>query len=124
MLKPQSEFPLLKRYQEKFPINEFTIFAYNGDIYCNYPLPPDLIIHEETHLKQQEKYGLDTWVDYYLKDDDFRLKMELEAYRKQLASIKDRELRFHVKQDCIDSLTSSLYGNLLSKEEAKKLLDK
>lgn len=122
MLKPQSEFPLLEKYKEKFPINQFTIFAYDGSIYCDYPLPPDLVVHETTHLKQQEKYGLDTWVDRYLNDNKFRLDMELEAYRKQLASIKDRELRFHVKQDCIDSLTSGLYGNLLNREDAKLLL--
>ena len=122
MLKPQKEFPLLERYSKVFPITEFTIFAYDGDIYCNYPLPPDLIVHEETHLKQQEKYGLDNWVEEYLNDKEFRLKMEVEAYKKQLASIKDREFRFHVKQDCIDTLTSSLYGNLCTKEEAKILL--
>lgn len=122
MFKKQSEFPLLEKYKDKFPINQFTIFAYDGSIYCDYPLPPDLVVHEKTHLKQQEKYGLDYWVDNYLNDDKFRLDMEIEAYRKQLASIKNREFRFRVKLDCIDSLTSGLYGNLLTKDEAKKLL--
>jgi hypothetical protein len=55
-MKPQKDFPLMERYKKVFPIDDKTIFAYNGDIYCNYPLPPDLIIHEETHLRQQEKH--------------------------------------------------------------------
>lgn len=122
MIKPQKEFPLLDEYAKIFDITDNTIFAYDHDIYTNNPLPPDLIIHEETHHKQQDKYGLDTWVTYYLTDTEFRLKMEVEAYRKQLESIKDREQRFHLRMECIKHLTSSLYGNIISKEEALKLL--
>ena len=122
MLKPQSEFPLLDKYKEKFEITPNTIFAYDGNIYSNSELSPDLMVHEETHLKQQEAHGLDNWVDKFLNDPEFRLWQEVDAYKKQLASIKDREFRFHIRQECIANLSSSLYGNIVSKEQAKNLL--
>ena len=121
-IKKQVEFPLLDKYKTIFDITNNTIFAYDGCIYTNNELSPDLLIHEQTHLKQQEKYGLDTWVEYYLKDVNFRLKVEIEAYRKQLESIKDREFRFHIRNESAKNLSSSLYGNIINYEEALKLL--
>ena len=120
--KLTSEFPLLKKYKEKFAINENTIFAYDSVIYTNYDLPEHLIIHEQTHLKQQERYGLANWVNAYLEDSEFRLKMEIEAYRKQLASVKDRNERNNFKIKCCQDLSSALYGNLLTYNLAFKKL--
>jgi len=121
-MKPQQEFPLLERYKQVFPIDDKTIFAYNGSIYCNYPLPPDLIVHEIEHLKQQEKYGLENWVEKYLTDKQFRLEMELKAYIAQLKSIKNREIRNRIRIESAKTLSGKLYGNLISYEEALKLL--
>lgn len=122
LFKQQNEFPLLEEYQKLFDITDRTIFAYNNCVYTNYELSPDLIIHEQTHLKQQDKYGLDNWINYYLTDVKFRLKMEVEAYRKQLESIKDREFKFNIKQECIRNLCSGLYGDIVTVDEAKILL--
>ena len=96
--KPVNEFPLLERYKKKFPITEGTIFAYNNIIYADTFVPDHLVIHETEHFKQQEKYGLDEWVDKYLEDDELRLEMEVQAYRKQLNSIKDRNERNQISQ--------------------------
>lgn len=115
MLKPQSEFPLLERYKEYFPIHDRVVFAYGEHIYTNYPLSLDLLIHEKCHLEQQERYGLDIWVNSYLNDVEFRAKMEEEAYRKQLDSIKDREKKFKVKQHILSTLKSGLYGDVVVK---------
>lgn len=120
--KTQKDFPLLDVYQKVFDVTDRTIFAYDDTIYTNYKLPPDLIVHEETHLKQQKKYGLDKWVTNYFIDLDFRLKMEVEAYKRQLESIKDRNRRFLVRLESAENLSSSLYGNIINLEEAKKLL--
>ncbi len=116
--KPTSEFPLLKKYKKRFNILPGTIFAYDHVIYTDEKLPEHLIIHESTHFKQQDKVGLRKWVKKYLKDDDFRLEMELEAYWAQLASIKNRNEQFKVKQHSCQDLSSDLYGNLLTYEEA------
>jgi hypothetical protein len=122
MLKPQKEFPLLERYKKVFPIDNKTIFAYNGYIYTDYDLPPDIIIHEIEHLKQQEQYGLENWVDKYLTDQQFRLEMELGAYIAQLKSIKNREFKNVVRLESAKTLSGELYGNLITFEEALKLL--
>jgi len=51
-IRPQNEFPLINKYKKKFPITYETIFAYAGDIFTNYKLTSDLLIHENIHLKQ------------------------------------------------------------------------
>lgn len=119
---PQTSFRLLKKYKQFLPnINENTIFAYNKIIYSNNQLPQDLIIHEQTHFRQQEKYGLANWVKRYLNEKSFRLEMEREAYFHQLASIDNPGLREAVKKDCINALCSGLYGEM-SREHAEELL--
>ena len=118
---PLNKFRLLKQYKQHFPVNDKTVFAYNDIIYSNYTLPPDLIVHEQTHFKQQKKYGLLNWVKRYLNDKNFRLEMEKEAYISQLESIEEKGLREAVKKDCITALSSGLYGKI-SKERAEKLL--
>jgi hypothetical protein len=122
MFKPTKDFPLLERYKAKFAINENIIFAYNDIIYTNFELPEHLIIHEKTHLKQQQKIGLDKWVDSYLGDNDFRMKVEIEAYRNQLKSVKDRNQRNLLKISCARDLSSTLYDNITSYENAIKYL--
>lgn len=115
MIKPQAEFPLLEKYKQHFPINDKVVFAYGEHIYSNSPIPPHLLIHEETHLEQQKRYGLDVWVNGYLSDADFRAKMEEEAYNKQLQSIKSREFRHKIKQQILSTIQSGLYGDSVIK---------
>ena len=119
MINPQSEFPLLERYKARFKgITGHTIFAYSPDIYTDYKLTSDLLIHENVHLKQQEEMGLDNWVEKFLNDDEFRLKVELEAYRKQLQSILDSGKRHKMTLICAEHLSSDMYGNIISLSEA------
>ena len=122
ILYPQSEFPLLKEYSKHFDITPSTIFAYDHKIYSNNSLPEHLIVHEQTHHKQQDEYGLDNWVEKYLNDNKFRLLMEIEAYQTQLKSIKDRNSRAKVAMESAKNLSSSLYGNIIDYKEALKVL--
>jgi len=125
MIKSQKEFPLFDQYKAKFPgITEHTIFAYSPDIYTDFKLTPDLLIHENVHLVQQEEIGRDLWVEKFLNDPQFRLDMELEAYRKQLASIVDSSKRQKMKLICAENLSSDLYDNIISLSEAFDLLSK
>ena len=116
--KTQKEFPHLKLFKRKFEITDNTVFAWDGCIYANHTLTNDLLIHEETHLKQQEKYNKALWLKDYLEDTDFRLKMEVQAYKNQLSSIKDRERRNRMKILAAIDLSSSLYGNIATFPEA------
>lgn len=116
--KPQSEFPLLETFRKHFPITYNTIFAYDDTIYTNNELPNHIIVHEVTHLKQQERQGLERWVTGYISIPQYRLEQELEAYRAELASIANREIRFKVMADSAKKLSSPLYGDLLTFNEA------
>lgn len=81
--------------------------------------------HEETHAKQQKLYGVEDWWARYLKDDGFRLEMEADAYKKQYEYAKkhyNRDGRRAVLKEIIHNLSSKLYGNIISKQEAKEII--
>ena len=118
---PLNKFRRLKEFSKVFKINEDTVIAYDGNIYSNKPLHPDVLVHEMEHLRQQKEHGLLNFTDKYLNNKEFRMEMERLAYKKQLESIKDEELREAVRKDAIIGLTSGLYGKM-TKKEAEKLL--
>lgn len=122
-VKPLKQFRRLKEFSKFFKINKDTIIAYDNVIYADQKLYPDVIAHEKVHFKQQKQYGLETFTKKYLNDKKFRLEMEKEAYKVQLESIEDKDLREAVRKDCIIGLTSGLYGKI-SKQEAESMLPK
>ncbi len=123
MIRPQSDFPLMEEYKAQgFDITDKTIFALGVDIYTNYNLSPDLMVHELVHLKQQQEVGVKEWVYDFLYVPAKRLEYELEAYKIQIHSIKDRNHRAKVWLQSAKSLSSSLYGNIISYEDAKEQL--
>lgn len=121
-IRPQKDFPFYDEFAKRFEITEKTIFAGGLDIYSNYPLTPDLMVHELVHLRQQEKHGLVEWIHDYLYDKDFRLEQELEAYREQLKSIKERNHRARLHMISAQQLASPMYGNIINYQEAYNLL--
>lgn len=122
IIRKHSEFPLLEEYKKFFAIDKYTIFALYPFIYTDYDLTPDLLIHELVHHRQQEKHGVKEWVYDFLYNPKFRLKQEVEAYTEQLKSIKDREQRAKVRWQSAKQLSSSLYGNIISFQDALKAL--
>ena len=122
MIRPQVDFPLMDEYKKYFEINDRTVFALGEFIYTNYPLTPDLLIHELVHLRQQEQIGVKEWVYDFLYVPERRLEFELEAYREQLKSIKDREKRNKIRHESARNLSSALYGNIITKDDAFTLL--
>lgn len=122
MIRPQSDFPLMEEYGRLFDINDRTIFALGEDIYTNYPLTPDLLVHEMVHLKQQREVGVAEWVYDFLENPEKRLEYEVEAYREQLKSIKDRNKRAKMWFLCAEQLSSALYGSIVTKQQALDLI--
>lgn len=105
------------------------VFAYGNTIYVpGYAkgateLPDHLIVHEETHFDQQARQGGPAaWWHRYLTDDAFMLEQEVEAYRAQLASLPDRAERRRVLAYVVKHLASPMYGNVVTKERARRLL--
>lgn len=122
LIRPQADFPFIEEYKKKFDITKYTIFACYPSIYTDYALTPDLLVHEMVHLKQQEEIGLTKWVYDFLEYPEKRLEYELEAYREQLKSIKDRNYKVKVRYQSAKNLSSSLYGNICTFDEALELL--
>lgn len=122
IVKPNTAFPLYKEYEKYFKLNENVIFAYDKKIYTSNDLPEHLIEHEKVHLLQQNGIGTDNWVSLYLRDKDFRLKQEIEAYRHQLSVIKDKNARNKLKTEISEILSGEMYGNIVSKKEIINLL--
>ena len=118
---PLNKFRRLKEFSKVFKINDETVIAYDGNIYSNKPLYPDVLIHEKVHLAQQKKYGLLNFTNKYLNNKKFRLQMEAEAYKAQLESIQDEGLREAVRKDIIIGLCGGLYGKI-SMKQAEELL--
>lgn len=123
MIRPQVDFPLMEEYKKYFAITPKTIFALGEDIYTDYPLTKDLLVHEMVHLRQQQDIGVKEWVYDFLYKPEKRLEYELEAYREQLKSIKDRNHRLKTRIESAESLSSSLYGNIISRADALKALE-
>jgi hypothetical protein len=51
--------------------------------------PPEIVAHEERHVKQQESVGgSQSWWEMWLTDPDFRLRNEALAYGAQIAWLR------------------------------------
>lgn len=100
-----------------------SIFCYGDTVYNPFEIEvtKDLEVHEEVHQKQQGG-DPDGWWMQYLTDPQFRLEQEIAAYGTQYAlafKVAPRKISDWVKEKCAQSLSSELYGNLLSYGEAE-----
>ena len=105
------------------------VFTYGQTIYTpkGLPIPGHLIHHEKVHMKQhaQTAGGPDFWWSRYLDDPEFRLSQEVEAYRAQYRYVlknHGREDRRQILSYIVRSLASPMYGNLVTKDLARKLI--
>jgi hypothetical protein len=121
---PLKDFPYLERYTSQFQLDLNDVaFPYKGKIYSNKELPAELLAHETVHFKQQEEIGADEWEERYLKDANFRVKMEIEAYKKQLTFYTANKDVYEAGRMAMAKVLSSLmYGNILTYQEAYHLL--
>lgn len=119
---------IYERLKQAFNVNfdDGIIIADGNTIHCKYNIPPEKIVHELVHIKQQEKVGRDLWWDLYISNPSFRLEQEVEAYKKEYEficdNIKDRNIRFEFLYGLAQALSSSQYGKLCTGDEAMRLI--
>lgn len=110
-----------------------TLFTYGDTLYNPAgisPLADHLLIHEEVHAVQQKHNDKDAalWWGKFLRDPQFRLEQEAEAYGKQYAfickTVKDRNQRYKVLFDLAGILSGPLYGGCASRSEAMSMIKK
>jgi len=120
-MKIINEFPPnYKKIEKVFNLSGITpVFTYGDTIYNPHKciIPRDLIIHEETHMRQQ--YYPTEWWDRYLIDPTFRLEQELEAYRNQFKFYRGAVKGWmpFLKRIASD-LSGRMYGNIISYQDA------
>jgi hypothetical protein len=105
-----------------------TVFAYGDVVYSpsSWTLPPDLLAHEAVHSQQQRRAGgPEAWWRRYIDEPQFRLDQEVEAYRAQLAAASplQRAERRRLLARIVRDLSGPLYGNLVSSDRARALLE-
>lgn len=103
------------------------IFTYGDTIHIpdRMELPNHLLEHEKTHIEQQKELGPEAWWARYLEDPKFRLEQEIEAYRTQwrvLLETAPRGERRLVLGHLAKDLAGPIYGKVVSKQEARKLI--
>lgn len=125
-----------EKLQKAFGINweKGIIITYGDTVYTSNPrnLTPDLIIHEEVHIRQQARMNdgkdsmfKDEWVDRFISDPVFRLEQEIEAYRAQLGYIQqnyNRKLRRFLESKIVHDMVHS-YENMCTADQARRLLN-
>jgi len=107
-----------------------TCITYGDGIHLHHSqkLSDHLLEHEKVHVIQQHQYGVEAWWVRYLSDPEFRKQQEGEAYRKQWQYIKstrkDRNAAFRLKIQILKHLSSPMYGNCCSMQDAEKIIGK
>lgn len=121
--------PNIEEIKKRFNLDGHKpVFSYGKILYVPYgaDIDPHLMAHEMTHGKYQIEMGVENWWKKYLYDDTFRLDQEVEAYRAQYKrychDVKDGNRRAKLLNFIADSLSSAMYGNLVSKSEAMRLI--
>ena len=120
--------PNIDKIRKVFPIKDNTVFTYGDTIYAphiTFTLSNDLIVHEETHTRQQGD-DPEGWWDRYMEDHEFRFQQELEAYRAQYRAyckvVKDRNRCFNFLVVIAKDLSSPLYGGVCDFFTATRLI--
>ncbi len=102
------------------------VFTYGDKIYnpMNLKIPDHVIEHEKVHAEQQKHstFWARLWWKKYLKNPQFRLNQELEAYKVQYQFakklIKDRNALARFLNQIAQDLSGKMYGNVISCGEA------
>lgn len=110
----------------KSPVFAYGHFLYNPN---KLPIADHLMAHEETHERQQVKFGsVELWWEKYIADAQFRLEQEQEAYMEQYRfvkrKIKDRNAVARFLHAIAVELSGMMYGNIISYDDAKQAISR
>lgn len=101
-----------------FPLHYGILFTYGDTLYNpdNVRISEDLIVHEETHARQQTEPDL--WWGKYLRDPQFRVEQEVEAYANQYnficRKVQNKQKRFEIVKRMAEILSSPMYGGCIN----------
>ena len=123
--------PIWARAKKVFDFDDKkTVFTYGDTLYnpSGGNLSNDVVLHESVHSRQQAALnhwywsGARAWWNRYIKDPQFRVEQEIEAYQMQyqflLQSGMNREALAKRLSDMAYSMSSKMYGNIIGYAEA------
>ncbi|HEY5234837.1 MAG TPA: hypothetical protein VIJ14_01560 [Rhabdochlamydiaceae bacterium] len=90
--------------------------TYGKEIWSESPIPPEILEHELIHVRQQTvDMDKDVWWNNWLNDLEFRYKVELEGYRRQVEVVESqgKNIDKYKKQIAL-ILCGPIYGNIKS----------
>lgn len=118
--------PIYDRIAQVFDVEGKSILYAWGDRIYNpggIIIPKELISHERIHGERQgtDEASVLAWWDRYLVDAEFRFNEELPAHREEYLSLakRHRDKQMLYLQYVGEKLASSLYGNMVTVEQAK-----
>ena len=119
--------PLFDEIDRRFRVRgKGVIFAWGDRIYNprGVDIPPSLIAHEAVHGARQGR-DIVGWWRRYIEDGEFRLAEEIPAHQAEYAVLirdANRQARRGACREVARRLASPLYGGLLSRQTAERLL--
>jgi len=113
---PPPNYNEIKKHFPSADFNNGTVFTYFPDIYIRSHPQSHLLVHENTHLRQQQRISPVVWWEKYFSDMYFRLSQEVEAYHNQY--LYNKEILNEIARD----LSSPLYGSICTYKQALALI--
>lgn len=117
--------PNIEEIRRTLPINSQTLFAWGDTLYNpnGQEIPPDIMVHEEVHQRQQGDTPQLWWMRY-LYDPAFRLEQEVEAYGAQYAWVREHMPKAAPEAlfDFADTLAGPLYALGIDYQKAETLI--
>lgn len=116
--------PNYRKINKKFNVRgKPIIFAYNGTIYnpSRIQIPPQLVIHEQTHMARQNG-NAEYWWDCYIEDAEFRLAEEIPAHIAEYRAIAYRNDAHKLLERIAARLASPLYGSMIKLGGAREAI--
>lgn len=119
--------PIWEEAHKHFEINDDeTFYTYGNKLYnpARLNVPPEILAHEETHMRQQQKTegGPAGWWAQYFENKAFRADQEAEAYANQYEEYcknhKDRNQRAKYIYELASHLSSPLYKLGITHQDA------
>lgn len=114
-------FPELKRVF-KLRGRPGIVYSYGDTIYApsGTNLPSWIIAHEGAHGARQRAIGVEKWWWEYVYSVPFRLGEEIIGHRAELRKYKEYFSRDNMAATIAGKLSGSLYGNIISYNDALK----
>lgn len=105
------------------------VITYDGVIHYKFDsevIPPQVLVHELVHVKQQAGIEPMEYVERFINDMAFRRKNEVEAFRAEAKWVRDNIKNDQLRRKLIDAIwrriSGPTYAGMITYQEAKEII--